>query len=1084
VNQSARTTSPSAQQPAFRLTTLGALQLIAPGGDVHILGRKELVLLAYLARRAPRAAPRDELFALLWPMTSSGGDVDPLVPMLAKLQRVLGDAIDTSTDEILAHPNAVTLDARLFEQEVATGQLTTAVARWEGEFLAGAEQLGAPPLRVWLEVERRELRRGLVWALGRLTTVHSDREEWDEAIRWATRWTDVDPLNDRAHRQLVETLRRAGRVDAALERQSAFNARVRQEHERESREYQRDVVDGVLATGVRDATVPVTRTSDAKAAAIHTRATDLREELYRALGDSYTLERELTSGTMSRVFVAEERRFRRRVVIKVLNPELAVGLSAERFEREIMLAAALQDAHIVPVLGGGHVNDLPYYTMPFVEGQSLRMRLQAGRVPLAQAIAILRDVALALEYAHGQGVVHRDIKPDNVLLSSGGRTAVVTDFGIAKAMSASKMSAGAGTITLEGFAVGTPEYIAPEQARAADVDARADLYSWGVMAYELLTGHYPWPDVTNPMDFLAAHVSMPPMPLPSGAGVPSALAALVMRCLAKSPAQRPQSAGELLASLDSVRLSARARVQRTPSRRLGVALLVALAAAGVTAWYVRHDRLAVPGADAHVAQQAGSPVPAIPTVAVLPFVNTSGDAKDEYFSDGMTDELAHALARLPSLRVAGRMSSYAFKSKQLPPQEIGRLLNVAGVVAGTVRRSGDRIRVTVELTNTSDGLVVWSDSYESRALDVFELQDEFTGAIVAALAPSLRGLTSSTLAGTSRGTTNAEAYDLYLRGQYFWARRGTENVTRAADFFHRAIALDPKFARAYAGLALVNSVASYYLGISGDSAYALTLPMAAQALTLDSTSAEAQLALGTALFHRGRFEEAKARYRAGLALDPNNGFGHMWLGDALFATGFIDDALAEQAMASAIDPLSAPVASARAEALYVARHFSEAMVVASRMLELDPTYTHALNIYARVFVYGGAPDSAIRHIEANLRGPTPNPTLRAWLAVAYAGAGRHADAERVAAPLRQGRRSASDEARSAIADLALGNSAQFFGMLDAGAREAALVNLGYFGCDPMYDQVRRDTRYLAAARRHGVVVCALSSPNPFLRARG
>jgi TolB-like protein/DNA-binding SARP family transcriptional activator/tetratricopeptide (TPR) repeat protein/tRNA A-37 threonylcarbamoyl transferase component Bud32 len=1081
VNQSARPTSLSAQQPAFRLVTLGALHLVAPSGDVHILGRKELVLLAYLARRAPHVASRDELFALFWPMTSSGEAVDPLAPMLAKLQRVLGDAIDTSADGVLVHASAVTLDARLFEQEIVTGQLTTAVARWEGDFLAGAEQLGASPLRVWLDVERRELRRGLVWALGRLTAVHSNREEWDEAIRWATRWTEVDPLDERAHRELVETLRRAGRTEAAAERQSAFNARVRREHERESREYQRDVVD-VLATGARDAAIPVTRAGGVKAAAIHARPTDLREELYRALGDSYTLERELTSGTMSRVFVAEERRFRRRVVIKVLNPELAVGLSAERFEREIMLAAALQDAHIVPVLGGGHVNDLPYYTMPFVEGQSLRVRLQAGRVPLAQAIAILRDVALALEYAHGQGVVHRDIKPDNVLLSSGGRTAVVTDFGIAKAMSASKMSAGAGTITLEGFAVGTPEYIAPEQARAGDVDARADLYSWGVMAYELLTGHYPWPDVTNPMDFLAAHVSMPPVPLPSSAGVPPALVALVMRCLAKSPAQRPQSASELLASLESVRLSARVRVQRPPSRRMAMALFVVLAAAGGTAWYVTRGRLAAPAADAHFTQ-AGTALPAIPTVAVLPFVNTSGDAKDEYLSDGMSDELAHALARLPSLRVAGRMSSYAFKSKQLPPQEIGRLLNVAGVVAGTVRRSGDRIRVTAELTNTSDGLVVWSDSYESRALDVFELQDEFTGAIVAALAPSLRGLTSSTLAGTSRGTTNAEAYDLYLRGQYFWARRGTENVTRAADFFHRAIALDPKFARAYAGLALVNSVASYYLGVSGDSAYALTLPVAAQALSLDSTSAEAHLALGTALFHRGRFEEAKARYRAGLALDPNNAFGHMWLGDALFATGFIEDALAEQATASTIDPLSAPVASARAEALYVARRFPEAMVVASRMLELDPTYTHALNIYARVFVYGGAPDSAVRHLEANLRGPAPNPTLRAWLAVAYAGAGRRADAERVAAPLRHGARNASDEARSAIADLALGSSAPFFGMLDAGPREDALVNLGYFGCDPMYDEVRHDPRYLAAARRHGVAVCALSSPSPFLRTR-
>jgi TolB-like protein/DNA-binding SARP family transcriptional activator/tetratricopeptide (TPR) repeat protein/tRNA A-37 threonylcarbamoyl transferase component Bud32 len=1090
--------SPSLRRPPYRLLTLGVLQLVAPAGEVLVLGRRELVLLAYLARRAPKIVRRDELAALLWREgEGEAGAQPPLDIALAKLQRVLGSVIDAGPEEVRLEPGAVTLDAWLFEQEIAKGQLAAAAARWEGEFLAGTESVGVEGLRAWLQVERRGLRRGLLWTLERLLSEHTDRGEWDEAIRWAMRWAEVDPWDERAHRKLVETLRRAGRIEAALARQASFSARIRQELARESLEYQRDVAHGPRAPDADSAMaaeVPATRdpgsamgTPAMGSPVVRSRHGDIREELYRALGGLYTLEQELTSGSMSRVFVAEETRFRRRVVIKVLNPELAVGLSAERFEREIMLAAALQDAHIVPVLGGGHVNGLPYYTMPFVDGQSLRSRLQTGHLPLPETLAILRDVAMALEYAHGQGVVHRDIKPDNVLLSSGGRTAVVTDFGIAKAMSASKMKAGTGAITLEGYSVGTPEYIAPEQARAGIVDARADLYSWGVMAYEMLTDHYPWPDAKSPVDFLTAHVSTPPSPLPLGeSGIPAGLAALVMRCLEKSPARRPQSASELLAELESVRLTgSRPRGRPARPRRRATATLLVLAAAGLVAWLVARSRVfertaggtGNPGTATDVARAA------IPTVAVLPFVNTSGDATDEYFSDGMTDELAHALARLPSLRVAGRMSSYAFKSKQIPPQQIGKLLNVAGVVAGTVRRSGDRVRVTAELTNTADGMVVWSDTYESRGRDLFEVQDEFTGAIVAALAPSLRGLTSSTLAGTSRGTTDAEAYDLYLRGQFFWAKRGTQNVTRAAGFFRRAIERDPSFARAFAGLALVNSVASYYQGVSGDSAYRLTLPMAARALALDSTSAEAHLALGTALFHRGRFEEAKARYRAGLALDPNNAFGHMWLGDALFATGSIKDALAEQATASAIDPLSAPVASARAEALYVARRFPEAMVVASRMRDLDSTYTHALNIYARVFVFGGAPDSAISHLEANLHGAQPDSTLRPWLAVAYAGAGRRADAERVLTSLRRGKHGAPDEARMAIAELALGMPDSFFGMLDDGTRENALVNLGYFGCDPMYDEVRQDPRYLAAARRHGVSVCSLSTASPFARAR-
>jgi TolB-like protein/tetratricopeptide (TPR) repeat protein len=816
---------------------------------------------------------------------------------------------------------------------------------------------------------------------------------------------------------------------------------------------------------------------------------DLRDELQRALGSAFIIERELTAGGMSRVFVAEETRFRRQVVIKVLTPELAVGLSADRFEREIMLAASLQDPHIVPVLGGGHVNGLPYYTMPFIDGQSLRARLEPGRVPVATALAILRDVALALEYAHAHGVVHRDIKPDNVLLSNAGRTAMVTDFGIAKAMRAStKSPARPGTITLAGVAVGTPEYMAPEQASGGEIDARADLYSWGVMAYELLTDRHPFPRATSQQEFMAAHVHDAPEPLSAEEfGLPPRLTALVMRCLEKAPDRRPKNASILLAALDSVGDVPTTAPHRPPSARtpqLGMAAvaIVALIASIAVGWqrYGPNARDAALSATVAPRGVRGSHAP-ISTVAVLPFVNISHDPKDEYFSDGIRDELAHALARLPSLRVAGRSSSYAYKGKETAAQEIGRRLQVAGVVAGTVRRFGDRLRVTAELTGTSDGLVLWSDRYESSAKDVFQVQDEFTRAIVAALAPSLGGPEPATLAQSSRGTMDAEAYDLYLRGHYFWARRGAENLSRATDYFRRAIARDSTFARAYAGLALVNSVASYYFGISGDSAYALTLPPAARALALDASSGEAQLALGTALFHAGRFEEAKKRYRAGLAAEPRNAFGHMWYGDALFATGYKREALEEHEMSTIIDPLSAVLASSRAEALYVAHQFPEAMAVARRGVELDSSYTSALSVYARVFVFGGAPDSAIRHIEANLRGAAPNPTLRAWLVVAYAGAGRWREADSAAQVLRRERKGLPEAARAAVADLARGDSRPFLDMLDGGAREAALVNLGYFGCDPLYDPVRTDRRYLAAAKRHGLYVCEISTRWPIPR---
>ena len=277
----------------------------------------------------------------------------------------------------------------------------------------------------------------------------------------------------------------------------------------------------------------------------------LPKQLQAALGSAYMIERELGGGGMSRVFVARDVALDREVVVKVLAPELAEGLSAERFAREIRLAAALQEPHIVPVLtAGATAEGLPFYTMPFIRGESLRARMDARRGTPAEATRILRDIAQALAYAHGLGVVHRDIKPDNVLLSSG--TAVVTDFGIAKALQASKTSAPGGTLTQVGTSLGTPAYMAPEQAAGDEVDHRADLYAWGIVAYEMLAGTHPFSSKVTSQQLLAAHIAELPRPLQEVAPeVPAVLAMLVMRCLAKAPHDRPRDATDLVTALDA-----------------------------------------------------------------------------------------------------------------------------------------------------------------------------------------------------------------------------------------------------------------------------------------------------------------------------------------------------------------------------------------------------------------------------------------------------------------------------------------------------------------------------------------------------
>ena len=291
--------------------------------------------------------------------------------------------------------------------------------------------------------------------------------------------------------------------------------------------------------------------------------TDALDRLSVALADRYRIERELGGGGMSRVFVADEVALGRTVVVKVVAPELLEGLSAERFTREVRLAARLQQANIVPLLSAGDADGLPYYTMPFVEGLSLRARLAEGPMPLGEATQILRDVARALAYAHAQAVIHRDIKPENVLISGG--TAMVTDFGIAKALTASNPI---GTLTSIGTSIGTPAYMAPEQAVGSAVDARADLYAWGVMAYELLAGAHPFAGRTSAQQLVAAHIAEMPAPVASRVpGIPASLAGAVMRCLEKDPERRPASAAELLAALDAAARPSRRPRDRTPRMR-------------------------------------------------------------------------------------------------------------------------------------------------------------------------------------------------------------------------------------------------------------------------------------------------------------------------------------------------------------------------------------------------------------------------------------------------------------------------------------------------------------------------------------
>ena len=822
---------------------------------------------------------------------------------------------------------------------------------------------------------------------------------------------------------------------------------------------------GFLDTGV-DAGAP----NAARAGA------DLAAYLQAALGDTYTIDRELGGGGMSRVFLARERALGRAVVIKVLLPVLAAGIRAERFAREVRVAAALQHPNVVPLYTAGEATGLPYYVMPYVSGESLRARLtRDGRLPRTEALFILRDVARALAFAHAQGVVHRDVKPENVLLA--GDAAVVTDFGIAKALAAAGTDSGERpergrardlqTLSAIHSTIGTPAYMSPEQV-AADpgVDHRADLYAWGVLAYELLAGSHPFRDRTTTQELLAAHLSGAPTPISSAAAdLPPSLAALVMRCLEKDRARRPQSAREILDGLAIVAAplpDGRAIRWRVRSRAARAALAGAVVLAlGLSVFVVTRD--------AHAPSPAA--VQAVPSLAVLPFGDVAGDTADAYFGDGIADEISAALSKVGGLRVASRTSAAAFRASHAADvRELGRRLGVSTVLEGRVRRAGDRMRLTVQLTSVGDGMTIWSDVFERQVKDVFRVQDEVAQAVVGALRARLP---DAAAAGYDRrvsspGTANPDAYDLYLRATYLLERRGS-GVAKAVEYFERAIAEDSAFARAYAGLAFALEVSPNFAGTPPRDVEQRATRAARHALALDPTLAEAYTALGMTHMYAYRWREADEAFSRAVAADPGFAPGGYIYGLYLLRVGRIAEAEEPIRRARNADPLSGTASQMLAYVLSLLGQYDESLAESRRAYELDSSLAVMHSVLAAIVLADGRPDEARALARARLGLP-----FNGIAAYVLGVTGDRAAAAEMVREL-ESRRGEWHVARAlSYAYLGLGDTARALTALETSARagEAPIIPLA----DPMFDPVRRSARFAAAVRLYRLDERLLTSP--------
>ena len=636
-------------------------------------------------------------------------------------------------------------------------------------------------------------------------------------------------------------------------------------------------------------------------------------------GPRYQIIEEIGRGGMGVVYKAIDNELGRVVALKVIKPELTSDPGIlERFKQELLLASEISHENVIRIHDLGEAEGVKYISMKFVDGTSLKELLQtAGRLTAEKATGIARQIASALVAAHRQRVIHRDLKPQNVMLDRAGR-AYVMDFGIAKAV-------GAEDSTVRGLVVGTPEYISPEQAGGNPADHRSDIYSLGCILYEMLTGRKPF-EAESAQDMLRKHMSETPAP-PSGVspGLPPALDQIVLKCLEKSPDRRYSGVADLLADLEGL-----PAIERAP--------------------------------DTRAAPVGKEETASIASLAVMPFRDMSPKKDQEYFCDGMAEEIINALVKVEGLRVAALTSAFQFKGKDLDIREIGSKLNVGTVLEGSVRKAGNRLRVTVQLVNVADGYHLWSERYDREMEDVFQIQDEISTSIAGKL--KLRYADDARKPLVERGTQNLEAYNLYLKGRYYWNKRTDEGIRKGIECFKQAIEKDPTYAPAYAGLA-----DSYTMLESMPRSESLPKGRAAamRALELDEGLAEAYASLAWISFaYDWDIRSAQKNFRKALELNPNYATAHQWHGLMLMNIGRPDEAYREVERARELDPLSIIINAAVGFVLFFTGRYDESQQELLKVLEMDKDFGPGHQVLAWIHARRGEYEKAVEEGKTGL----------------------------------------------------------------------------------------------------------------------
>jgi len=763
----------------------------------------------------------------------------------------------------------------------------------------------------------------------------------------------------------------------------------------------------------------------------------------------YKILSPLGAGGMGEVYLAEDMKLNRFVALKLLPQSLSADQDANRrLLREAQAAATLDHPHICQIHEIAERDGRSFIVMQFCEGETLAEKLERGNLHLRETLDLAIQIADALANAHSHHIIHRDIKPANIIVNKQGQ-AKILDFGLAKVITekpnVENEAKTAQILSTANMIIGTAPYMSPEQMRGKPLDARTDIFSFGIVLYEMLSGK-PLFNRESQAETISAVLNYKPPIAKTLADAPTELQRIVQKTLAKNKDKRYQTAKDLLFDLKSLqkRLEFEAELLREGEK--GSRGELEKGRKGEDENFTKIQ-------SSHYLPFSSSPL--LNSIAVMPFANLSSDEENEYFCDGLAEELLNALAKIEGLKVAARTSAFSFKGKNANISKVGKTLNVNTVLEGSVRTSGNRLRITVQLVNAADGYHLWSERYDREMQDIFDVQDEITLAVIDTLKVKLLG--EEKAAVLKRYTDNTEAYELYLKGCFYRGKGKTESRKKAVEYFQQAIAADPNYAPAYAELSFSYKVLVGSGTLDPREFSPKVEMMARKALELDENLAEAHFAWASFKQDAWQWQAAGMSFKRAVKLNPNLARAHVGYSGHLSRVGRHDEAVAEVKRARELDPLSPIVNANVGFILYFARRYDEAIEMLKATLELDRNFAFAHLYLGYNFAAKREFTEAVSAYQEAIRLGQDTPSNQIYLGAAYAGEGERTRAQTILKQLLNGENYVSP-GELAVLYVALDERQQAFASLER-AYENHDLQLQYLGVDPAFDPLRDDSRF-------------------------